>query len=43
MQSKASNWIGPASIGLVTDNWMPLLGKMDSNLVFASCFKLHLG
>ena len=43
MQSKASNWVGAASIGLVTDDWMPLLGQMHSNLVLASCLKLHLG
>ena len=42
MQSQASNWIGATSIGLVTNNWMPLLGQMHSNLVLASRLKLYL-
>ena len=43
VQSQASNWIGATCISRVTDNWMPLLGQMHSNLVFASRFKLYLG
>ena len=42
MQSQTSNWIGATSIGLVTNDWMPLLGQMHSNLVLASRFKLYL-
>src|SRR6185295_1822096 len=42
MQSQASNWIGPASVGAVTRNRMPLFRQMHSNLVLAAGFKLHL-
>ena len=43
MQSQASNWIGATSIGLVTNDGMPLLGQMHTNLVLASRLKLYLG